>query len=233
MYSPVFVSLRKWFPNSQIDVVFDELGKQLYGTDKHISKFYLFNRKTDGVRKQFALIKQFRYEHYDYSFHFRSGVRNEMLAYFGNVNKRIGYKLNGSWQFLTHKFDKQVDLHASENYKFLIEKVFNKVSDDFPFLPINNNYKTEVDRFLEEKINSKKYVVLHPFGTTISQENWNLELFYDLIVEIEKPIFVFGTNGEISNLKKIEKANVYLMANKDLAFVSEFIRGASFFHRQR
>ncbi len=229
MYSPVFVSLKKWFPDSQIDVVFDELGKQLYGTDKNIDKIYLFNRKNDGLKKQLALIKQFRKEHYAYSFHFRSGVRNEMLAYFANVKRRIGYRLKGSFQFLTDKFEKQVNLHASENYKFLIEKVFDKTSVDFPFLPLNDNYKEEVSKILEDKKQANDYVVMHPFGTTISKENWNLKLFYELIVKIEKPIFIFGTNLEISNLKKVEKTNVYLMVNRDLAFVSEFIRGASFF----
>ncbi len=229
MYSSVFLTLRKWFPDAQIDVVFDELGKQLYCADKHINKIYNFNRKKDGIKKQITLIGLFRKEHYDFSFHLRSGVRNELVALLGNVKQRVGYKLKGSFQFLTKKFEKQVGLHSSENYKYLIEKVFDRISEDFPFLPINGSFKTDVNSFIEKKFYFQDYVVMHPFGTTISQENWNLKLFYELIEKIKKPIFIFGTEDEISNFKKSEQTKVDILSNRDLGFVSEFIRGAKFF----
>jgi len=229
MYSPIFSSLKKLCPDSQVDVVFNKFGYEMYSSDVNIDKVYQFNRKKDSLKKQFELVREFRKEKYDFSLHLRSGVRNEMLAFLGGVKQRLGRKLEGSWQFLTEYVNKKSTQHAKDEYREFLKAIFGKDIISSPYLPVNEMERKNVESFLSKEKVEGKFLVVHPFGDTISEKCWQSTLFKKIISQVELPIFVLGRGKEMVNFCLPNQTNVNYLSDKNLGFVSELLKRASFF----
>ncbi len=229
MYSPIFSSLKNFYPDAQVDVVFNKLGYELYSLEENIDNIFIFNRKKDSFIKQLQLVLKFRKEKYNFSLHLRSGVRNEMLAYFGGVKKRFGRKLKGSWQFLNNYVEKIPRQHAKDEYKEFLKVAFDKTVNFNPSLPENELAKQEVQSFLIDKKINKNFLVVHPFGDTISEENWQKDIFKKIINQVQMPIFILGRKTEILNFLFSNNPNVTTLSDQHIGFVSELIKRADFF----
>ncbi len=229
MYSPIFRALKNLSPSAQVDVVFSDFGAELYSQDANIDKIFLFNRKQDSLKKQFRLVREFRKAHYDFSLHLRSGVRNEMLACFGGAKKRLGRNLKGSCQFLTSYVSKIANQHAKDEYKEFLKAIFGQEKGFLPYLPANVEESENVERFLLSQNVEKGFVVVHPFGDTISPDCWRSDIFGKIISRLQLPVFVLGRQKEVENFPFFAESKAKFLTDKNLGFVSELLRRATFF----
>lgn len=107
-------SLKTIWPDSIVDVVVDDWGMDLLAGNPLIRKLYCYRRQQDGPVVQYRLVRQWIREKYDYSFHLRSGTRNELLAWLSRIPHRIGFNLKGSLQLLTERKERQPQIHVRD-----------------------------------------------------------------------------------------------------------------------
>nr|MBP7460823.1 glycosyltransferase family 9 protein [Candidatus Delongbacteria bacterium] len=105
-------SLKTVVPDSIVDIVLDDWGMDLMEGNPLIRNRYCYRRDQDGLAVQYRLIRQWRREHYDCSFHLRSGTRNELLAWLSGIPRRIGFNLKGSLQLLTEWIERPAQTHV-------------------------------------------------------------------------------------------------------------------------
>jgi ADP-heptose:LPS heptosyltransferase len=233
---PFFRLLKEYYPNSVLHAVVDNIGKEILKNDPNIDRFFIFNRKKDPLSKQLDLVKQWRKEKYDVSFHLRSGIRNEQLAFFSSIPMRIGFPLKGSFQFLTLKIKKNGLVHHSHLGRLLLEHFYEDVPTYLPKLYVDENEKKKIEK-LYQKYNlvPGEYVVLHSTGKSVREDNWQLT-FYNKIIDLiyeeyNLPCVVIGVGNEQEEIErtfKVKNKPIFWFAD-DIGGKSELIRQAKFF----
>lgn len=236
--TPFIRNLRENFPDAFIAIIVDEVGLALLKNNPCIDKFLKFNRKSDSIKYQLKLIKELRALDVDVSFHLRTGIRNELLAFLSRIPVRIGTNLKGSFQFLTHKAS--VDTtngHAIYNTLSLLKVIPEiQIKFYFPELYVDIENKKRCDTFLlKHGVNPQNYIIVHPTGKTIGQVNWNLSFYQKLIKSVQEfydiPMMVIGIPNEEQEIRKYftENNKLILLMELDIGFKSEIIRQASLF----
>jgi len=239
MATPFFRNLKEFYPHSFVAVVVDEVGLILLKNNPYIDKLYTFNRKKDTLKHQMLLVKDLLADNYDVSFHLRSGIRNELLAFLSRIPNRVGFNLKGSFQFLTHNIKKKDrNRHVIYGALSIFPKVLQKQANFYyPELYLNEEKKNEAHTFFKKKgIKNKAFIVIHPTGVSMKFENWGLDFYAELINRIQQklpyPIIIIGSNiseeNKVKNYIKEHKNIIYVMWN-DIAFKAELIRQAAFF----
>jgi ADP-heptose:LPS heptosyltransferase len=177
MATPVFRALKQRFPGSFLGVVVDAMGKSLLAANPFVDEFFVFNRKKDSLGRQIELVRLWRSRRFDVSLHLRSGVRNEMLALAAGIPIRVGTKLRGSPQFLSHVLPKIEDLHVLKvAERFLAETFGETLPLHPPELFPNPAAGAEVERFLAERgLARGRFLVVHPAGESHGKLVWGME----------------------------------------------------------
>ncbi len=221
------------YPDSYITMVVDDCSAELVRANPMVDKVCIFNRKTDSLSRQWELIKEWRRDKYDASIHFRSGVRNELLAFLGGAKARIGNNLKGSFQFLNHIGTDIKGVHVLEmRSHFMSFALDQKVKVDPPVLHHDHQAETEVAQVLSENgLEPGKYIVLHPAGKTSGGLRWSLDLWAAEVAKLskERPIVVVCAPFERETVKKVFKGDNIFHLGGSAAFLSEIISQAGWF----
>ncbi len=225
--------IKDLYPDSYITMVVDDGSAELVRASPMIDKVCVFNRKTDSLLRQWELIKEWRRDKYDASIHFRSGVRNELLAFLGGAKARIGNKLKGSFQFLNHVGTDIKGVHVLEMRSHFMSFVLDqKVEVDPPVLHHDPQAEAEVEQVLSQNgLEPGKYIVLHPAGKTSGGLGWSLEHWAAEVAKIAKvlPIVVVCAPFEREAVKKAFKGDNIFHLGGSVAFLSEVISQAGWF----
>ena len=181
-------------------------------------------------------LKQWRKEKIDLSFHLRSGVRNEILAFTSRIPIRIGFHLKGSFQFLTHKIKKNRFQHCVNNGKMLLSLLQKDISYYLPELYPDPNSIERCNVFFKQNgVTSKKYIVIHPTGITMIKENWNLDFYSKLVKNLncsfKCPIIMIGTLLGKNKVKEYfsNQENVIFAMGHNINLTSEIIKQSILF----
>ncbi len=233
---PFFRLLKEFYPAAALHVVVDNIGKELLKNDPNIDRFFVFNRRRDSLSKQWSLVKQWRKEKYGVSFHLRSGIRNEQLAFFSSIPVRIGFPLKGALQFLTLKIKKETVVHHFQLGRLFLLHFHKHVPVYLPKLYADENEKNKIEKLLREhNLLAGKYVVLHPTGKSVKEDNWQLT-FYNKIIDLiydeyKLPCVVIGVGKEREEIERIFKGKNKPMFwfVDDICGKSELIRQSKFF----
>lgn len=177
MATPVFRALKELFPGSLLGVVVDGMGKGLLATNPFVDEFFVFNRKKDGLSRQIELVRLWRGRRFDASLHLRSGVRNEMLALAAGIPVRVGTKLKGSLQFLSHILPKIEDTHVLEVAEIFLSTTFGRdIRLGRPEIFPNPAAGAEVEAFLHGRgLAPGRFLVVHPAGESLGKLVWGME----------------------------------------------------------
>jgi ADP-heptose:LPS heptosyltransferase len=236
--TPFLRNLKESYPDSHISVVVDNIGLIVLKNNPYVDDFYVFERHSDTWRHQLQLIRKWRSERYDVSFHLRTGVRNEFLAFLSNIPNRIGFRLHGSFQFLTQKIRAhEIEGHIIIKTLSLLERSTGiKPHIYHPELFQDAQASGKIDLFLRENgLLKKEYVVIHPTGKNIGSLNWNFDYFKKLMALVSRrKDAAFVLVGAISETPFIQESfsnldNVISAMHLDLSEKSELIRRAAFF----
>ena len=236
--TPFLRNLKESYPASHVSVVVDAIGLTVLKNNPFIDDFTVFERHSDTLKRQLALVRKWRRERYDVSFHLRTGVRNELLAFLSGIPRRIGFHLQGSFQFLTQKVRQQeIDGHVIDKSLLLLEKMTGvKPRFYFPELFQDREAVDAVDRFLKENaIEGKRVAVVHPTGRSIGTHKWNFTFYRELLGKLSRNRdIVFVLIGAVHEAPVIRKAfegvgNAVFGMHLDLLHKSELIRRAALF----
>jgi heptosyltransferase-3 len=234
---PFFREFKRLFPKSIIHAVFDVIGSELMSDDPHIDFIYTFNKNKDSLSRKIELIKLWRKNNYLFSFHLKSGITNELLAFLSGIKYRIGFPLKGSFQFVNHKVIKSNQIkHHVDNGNYLLS-IFNQPLESCtPKLYSSENSEKLINDFLLSKaLVESKYIVLHPAGKTMKKNNWSVSYYSNLIKFLEReyhlPIIIIGIPPELNDVKSIlgKNENMIYYFEDNIKIKSELIRKAKFF----
>ena len=198
MDSPIFPWLKKQWPTAKTVAVLDPVSAQLFEAEDSIDKIIVLPYKANWrrlmkVRKEIAALKP------DVSIHLKTGVRYELLALLARCPIRIGFKLKGSPQYLTHRVSKPGSVHASQFAKDLARVLIPDAELDTPKLRVPEESLQEADQ-IRNRLDL--YLVLHPGGGTIGSDNWNHRLFAEVLEKLARPTLVIGSVQEQETFRK-------------------------------
>ncbi|WP_320169077.1 glycosyltransferase family 9 protein [Maridesulfovibrio sp.] len=225
--------LKEIYPDAFVTMVVDKGSAELVRANPLIDKVSIFDRKLDPLARQWELIREWRREKYDVSIHFRSGVRNELLAMLSGVKMRSGNNLKGSFQFLNRIFQDKKGVHVLENRSFFMSNVLGReVALSEPELHHDPEARKEVAASLKEcGIEPGSYVVLHPAGKTSGGLKWSLEHWAGVAAKVaaSRPVVVVCAPFEREKVREaISGQNIFHLEGST-AFLSELIAGCGWF----
>lgn len=237
MALPALDVLRERIPGVRLDMVVDHLGLELLEGDERIRRLYVFERESDSLRRQWDLVREFRRQRYDFSLHLRTGVRNELLAFSARIPNRVGTKLKGSFQFLTHTAAKRSDLHVHEALRLLLSQALGR---DVRLGPPRLREQASAGEAARAWLNARglaegRYLIFHPSGETTHGAEWALrwqsEAMRRLVEATRLPVLVLGAAGEEDAVLPAlpqEPACIPLFGER-LSLVSSVIKRAGLF----
>lgn len=225
--------LKKIYPGAFVTMVVDKGSAELVRDNPLIDKVSVFNRKEDSLSRQWELVKEWRRDRYDISIHFRSGVRNELLAFLAGVRSRNGNKLKGSFQFLNNIFQDRKGVHVLENRGFFMSNVLGReITLAPPELHHDQQAQSEVGAVLAENgIEPGEYVVLHPAGKTSGGLLWSLEHWAETAsrVAARYPVVVVCAPFEREKVMEVINGDNIHHLGGSAAFLSEIISASRWF----
>jgi ADP-heptose:LPS heptosyltransferase len=232
-----FRTLKELYPRSELHLVVDAIGKEVLKYDPFIDKFFIFNRKKDSFSYQWNLVKEWKKEAYDISFHLRSGVRNELLAFFSKIPRRVGFPLKGTYQFLTDIVSNSGGHHHSDLGRILLSHFEPDVPNHLPRLFSHEEEEKKVSEKLDNlKIEKKNYVIIHPTGNTVKKDEWNLSFFNSVIeyisTELKLTCILIGSSEAEKQFVEKElnfSGEPVFWYGDNISIISELIRNAKFF----
>ncbi len=226
MDSPIFPWLRKQWPDATIVAIFDPVSAQLFEAEDSIDRIIVLPNKAGygrlvKVRRELASLKT------DVSIHLKTGVRYELLALLARCPVRIGFKLKGSLQYLTHRAKKPGNVHASQFAKVLARVLKPDAELCEPRLVVPPNGLQEAERILS---GLESYIVVHPGGGTIGSDNWNLQLYCEALRRLEKPAIVIGSEQEQETFRQTcDLPFVHFTGKTSIQAAAGLITSARFF----
>ncbi len=196
--SPIYNSLKKYFPECEIDIIVRKGFSTLFDLDKNISKVIEFDlpamRKLKGlerIKKELDFLKQIRRSKYDIVITFHPTDRLAAWSFLSGAMYRVGYQ-DQSFGYL---FNLKINaIEESMNYyDYYLETIrildipVTKPQRNFN---LNDKFVKKVNEyFLDSNIDSAKNVIaLHPGASTI-EKIWSPEKYADLIGKLEKKGF--------------------------------------------
>lgn len=231
---PAAAWLKREYPGCFVGMVVDNVGLQLVENDPNVDAFHTFNKKKDTLCQQLGLVMKLRREQYDVSLHLRKGVRNELLARFGGVKKRAGFKLKGSLQHLHVKLREDTSVHRLESRAILMEAALDrKVELERPRLHASPEAEAELETILfAAKAEAGEYFVLHPTGDSQGGIGWSLPVYGDVVKQLSEiaPVFVICMPNEQAAVEEViptgERVHFF---TGSIATTSSLIRRAKVF----
>lgn len=237
MALPVLDLLRERFPRASLDMVVDGLGRQLLQGDDRVDRLFVFERRSDSLRRQWELVRQLRSRRRRLSLHLRTGVRNEILAFLARIPNRAGTRLKGSFQLLTHVAEKREDLHVHEALRRLVSQV---LGEDAPLGPPRLQESPPPAQAAEEWLQAHgleagRFLLFHPAGETVHGAEWALRWQAEAMRRLSRlsglPVAVMGTQGEREAVLPAvpQGLGAVSLFGEDLSTVSSVIRRAALF----
>ena len=234
---PFIEKIKEIYPDATVYLVVDNLGFNLLKSNPCIDGFFIFDRNKDSLSKQYRLIKNIKLHNFDISIHLRTGIRNELIAFLSKIPIRIGFKLKGSLQFLTHITPRRKGIHVHTELSELLAYISRQnVNLCLPRLYCDHSEELNVSTYLKSNnIINRQYIVLHPGGETVNGLQWSLNYYKEIIniihSNIKINIIIIGGRSEEERVrKKIATGRfVHFIFHKPIQFVSELIHQSSFF----
>ncbi len=225
--------IKKLYPQARITMVVDRTSAELLRVHPLVDQIDIFDKKQDSFRRQMQLVQQWRKQKYDISLHFRSGVRNELLAFLSGVPFRAGQKLKGSFQFINHICDDIDGVHVlKKRGHFLSRALGHAIHLDPPVLFPDHEAAQRVEAELASHgLEVGKYVVLHPAGKTSNGLQWSLQLWAKAVAKISKkyPVVVVCAPFERQTVQAAIYGENIIHLGADAAYLSEIIARCGWF----
>ncbi len=113
-------AVKSAFPLSKIDMLVTPANQNVLENNPFLSKVLTFDKKNGKVKAFACTVKEIRKEGYDLAFLLHSSLTTSLLAFFGKIRRRVGFRRNFSQLFLTDKVEFRQACHRIEkNFSLL------------------------------------------------------------------------------------------------------------------
>lgn len=234
---PFVRALKALWPACSVSLVVDAVGLGLLRTHPQVDAFFLFDKHKHGLAAQWDLVRAWRARRFDASFHLRTGVRNELLAFLSGIPQRVGSRLRGSFQFLTHVQPKRDDRHVlTALSEFASEALGRTVVLDAPRLYPDPEAGALAEAFLAgHGLAPGGYLVMHLGGRTWHGLEWGPAAFQPILAlareRLKLGVVLVGTPDEAQAVARVfpPGPGVAHAFGSPMAVTSELIRRAAAF----
>ena len=170
----IFREIEKNYPNIQIDVVADKSLENLLKLNPNIDKYYILDRKK--MHEWRNIVKVLRKNKYDVLFDSTEGLKYKQVYLLNRVNAIVNVGYNKDEYKIYNKNIKQNNtLKMIQIYRQMLESVNVEIKDTKYDVPISEESKKNVAKFLEENNVKDKIIALNFFGASrgrkINEEN--------------------------------------------------------------
>ena len=170
----IFREIKKNYPNIQIDVVADKSLENLLKLNPNIDKYYILDRKK--MHEWRNIVKVLRKNKYDVLFDSTEGLKYKQVYLLNRVNAIVNVGYNKDEYKIYNKNIKQNNtLKMIQIYRQMLESVNVEIKDTKYDVPISEESKKNVAKFLEENNVKDKIIALNFFGASrgrkINEEN--------------------------------------------------------------
>ncbi len=198
---PVIERLREAFPDAQIDMVVETLGRELLKYHPAINNLIVYNKRKEhrSLHAQLRFVLKLRKERYTHSIHLKRFFRNLFLAWLAGIPNRFGFSVNGKKGLLTSAVPYSEDNHIVEtNYSIL--DLFNLPKMAVPAYRYYTGHEDiiEAEQLLNNLgLKEKQFIAIHCGGETVASNPVPYELFAELVLQLEAkldmiPVFIEG-----------------------------------------
>jgi heptosyltransferase-2 len=153
MSSAIFPSLRRQFPNAQIDLLTSENARpiaELFVAEKWLDNIWRMPLLGRGLTAYWRLGAQFRRQRYDAAIDLRGDLRNVLLMWLARAPIRLGLSGSGLTYLLTQAVDIPPDRHQAEESAELIRRLGVENPDPWPRLPLQPQHLAQADQWLAD-----------------------------------------------------------------------------------
>ena len=221
---PVLVSLRRAFPEAEIDWVVQDTYAPAVAAHPDLTNVIEFPRhdfaraakSPEALRRLFNWLRSLKQTSYDIVYDCQGLARSGFFAWCSRAPKRVGFRdaREGGFFGYTHRYDISSSLHTVDRMLGLVE------ADGIASIPDMRLYVSPDDETGWERLGASvgvsrntRYAVLAPTSRWKSKQ-WPPDRFAELIPALiergfEKVIFVGGENerSQCENLLEISRTN--------------------------
>ncbi len=212
LLTPLIRSLKRSFPEVNIDVLAEPLPAQVLENNPNIRKVHSAPRRGSGLRKYFSLLRMLRNQEFALAIDFLSTPGSALLTRLTGAEKRIGYRLRCRTWAYTHPAERRIEPVYNPLTKFDLIKALNIEPDS---LELDIFIDTEDERFAENAwcefgFNDSTVVCALAPWSKRAWRRWDISAWLEVMSRIStrSPVkwLLFATESERAELSELEKA---------------------------
>ncbi|MBM4175743.1 MAG: lipopolysaccharide heptosyltransferase II [Ignavibacteria bacterium] len=201
---PLIHHLRKIFSDSEIDLIVRPDAAEVSEISCDLNRVIIFDKKKNGLRNTFNLIKAIRKKKYDLLISPHRSYRSSLISFFSGIPKRIGFDTASFSILYSDKVKYQKNVHEVERNISLISE-FRKVQEWEQLIPIKPS-AAELHKKLISWNNSKQQIVcIAPFSEWYTKrypQDYFIKLI-ELLIKSEIKVLIIGGKKDLSDSNKI------------------------------
>ena len=225
--TPIIRSLRKKFPDAQIDFLVAKASFQILENNNYLDNVLIFDKT-----KTLYWTKKIRHEKYDLILDYFGNSRSILIILFSGAKIKIGYKGHGKGFVYNVNIKRGFDngnYTVNDLYKYL--NVLNAKTDGYKLdFFIDDRSKKYIENYITNNLGNKDFIVISPTSRRQARV-WKEEYFAEVITYIRRNykfevILVWGGENElevVSRINKIAKYNAHIAPKTDLKQLSALI----------
>jgi len=238
MITPSLRILKKLYPESEINVITTQQGKEILEKNPNIDNIIIRNKKLK-ISDRISLIRKVISYSPDYVFLFRTTLFYVLLSYLSNSKYRFGVGSGFINLFLT----KSIKPDIKRPYRQECVEVINlSLNEKYPFF--SELYKLEIytdelekkyitDLLFRYKLEPKKIVLISP-GSTRPSKLWQPEKYAQVINKLSEKgysVILTGTKSDtiISEIIKYTNRHLIILTELNLKQYAELIKNSILF----
>lgn len=181
--TPVLKALRDNYPQSHIAIMVSPQAQELVEGNPYINEVIVYDKdkKDRGIAGFLRFVIALKKKRFDLAILLHTKKRTNLITYFANIPRRIGYHDKKFGFLLTDKIEDtrgQGLQHEVEYCLDIVRELGLKVGKSLPYVPLSKDALKWVERILEEHEikKSDKIIGIHPGASCISKR-WLKERF--------------------------------------------------------
>ena len=228
MSTALINAVKQYYPDAIIDLIIKKELSSIAPLIPGINKIHSFSKHDNkGLTGVFRFGKSLRSEKYDLYFNLPSSLSSLLMARATGAKKRIGYKKEGGFFFLTKAFEKPLHVHRVDEYVSLLEQYTNqKITQKTVGLTLSDPVEKIADRVLinfNSEAASRRMPVEKGIAIINALTNTFKNINFVFIGSPKENEFIEQIITQADNLSRIEN----LAGKTDLVGLCKLMAGSS------
>ena len=222
--TPVLKALRDNYPQSHIAIMVSPYAREIVEGNPFIDEAIVYDKDTKdkGIWGFWRFVLSLKKKRFDLAIILHTKKRTNLITYFADIPKRIGYHNKKFGFLLTDKIKDTRALGLKHEVEYCLDILRNlglEVKDKMPYMPLTQEARAWVESSLKEQGIQKedRIACIHPGASCISKR-WLKERFIILANRLVeeygfKIIIVASGSNDVAIAEEIAKNTRYPVVN--------------------